>query len=750
MGLRKGQKELVEQYRGGFCAVPAIPGGGKTHCLSIWAAEMIAQGLHKPGKILIVTYMNSAVNNFRQRIAKELARRGISGNKDYVVSTIHSLCLKIVKEKPDLISTSEEFEIIDEVTKFHLISSAVDEWRRKNEDIFRYYLEESNLSANKLSENYKKWNDRLCGVVLGAIGDFKSHGMKPLQVRESCRKLPETSLLKHVADIYAIYDKKLKMSGFLDFDDMLYNAKELLIMDSSLLEKYRKKFTFVCEDEAQDSNLIQSEILTLIADGNLLRVGDSNQAICGSFSNSDFTLFKSFCEKPETVVYRITQSSRNTREIIDLANYFVKLVREEHPVPECRESLLPQFIEPVDPHDERQNPVTTEYGIKAQIYGSWDEEVNSVVTEVIRMVKRHPDKTISVLVPNSYKMRDIVRCLEDRNIPFEQLDNTSDERNRTIKVLGRIIDFIAEPENGEKFGAMMNECFLRDKYEDEMPESEFNPDMYGKESQREMLTAFLRKYPVEKLLYPAAGEIDIREIPPELLKSKIWRDFTDKLETVRGFLEFPTTVVEKLILYISEKLNFGREERAIAQKVAGDVRYLMNQNPRWRLSDLALELLSPKNMFNFFAGIVWELKGYEPKPGVVTVATYHKSKGMEWDIVFLTGLNYADFPVYLTDKFVGEYWFLKQEYKNPQALVKADLEKILGGGTGEDSILKSKIETISERARLLYVGITRAREYLYLSGFHANQGKWNENLPSKYLLDIKKHIEEVGAKWTGI
>jgi DNA helicase-2/ATP-dependent DNA helicase PcrA len=68
MGLRKGQKELVNQYRSGYCAIPAILGGGKTHCLSLWAVEMIANGLHKPGKILIVTYMNTAVNNFKQRI----------------------------------------------------------------------------------------------------------------------------------------------------------------------------------------------------------------------------------------------------------------------------------------------------------------------------------------------------------------------------------------------------------------------------------------------------------------------------------------------------------------------------------------------------------------------------------------------------------------------------------------------------------------------------------------------------------
>jgi DNA helicase-2/ATP-dependent DNA helicase PcrA len=98
MGLRKGQKELVEQYRAGYSAVPAIPGGGKTYCLSLWAVEMMAQGLHKPGKILIVTYMNSAVNNFKQRISRELQKRGIQAGKDYFVSTIHGLCLQIIRE----------------------------------------------------------------------------------------------------------------------------------------------------------------------------------------------------------------------------------------------------------------------------------------------------------------------------------------------------------------------------------------------------------------------------------------------------------------------------------------------------------------------------------------------------------------------------------------------------------------------------------------------------------------------------
>ncbi|MCX7842387.1 MAG: ATP-dependent helicase [Clostridia bacterium] len=749
MGLRKGQRELVEQYRGGYCGIAAIPGGGKTHCLSLWAVEMISQGLHKPGKILIVTYMNSAVNNFKQRIASELQKRGIAANKDYFVSTIHGLCLQIIKEKPDLISADEEFEIIDDVNKVHILSSSIQEWKRANADRFKTFVDESQLSANSLAKAYEEWESKLSGVILGAIREFKARGIKPLEAMEKCRGLGGTSLLKIAADIYEIYDRKLKTGGYFDFDDMLYNAKRVLELDSSLLERYRKKFTFVCEDEAQDSNLIQSEILTMIANGNLLRVGDSNQAICGSFTSSDFTFFKNFCELPQTTVYSITQSSRNTKDIINLANYFVRYVRERHPVPECRESLLPQYIEPVGDDDERKNPVTPEYGIKAKVFKSWEEEAAAVVMQLMHLMKANQDKTIAVLVPAAWKIEYLVGLMEERGVPCEQLDNTSKERNRTVRRIGRIIDFFALPESGEKLAEMVNECFIPDNPEDAAGMKNLET-IRSRKQHKQMLADYLKGISTENILYPLGGEIDLNKVPEELLETQVWKEFEQKLEVIKDILGFPGTVIEKLILYISEKLAFNREERAIAQKIASDVRYLMSQDPHWTLSKLAQELLSSKNMFNFFANVVWELKGYEPKPGIVTVCTYHKSKGLEWDVVFLTSLNYADFPVSLKDKFIGEYWFLKQEYRNPQAIIKSELQKLMGEDISNiDPVMASKLETISEKARLLYVGITRAKEYLFLSGFHSNQGKRNESLPSGYLLELMNYISAGNGQASG-
>lgn len=733
MILRKGQKELVEQYRGGYCAIPAIPGGGKTHCLSLWAVEMITKGLHRPGKILIVTYMNSAVNNFKQRISTELEKRGITGNSDYFVSTIHGLCLQIIKEKPDVVLTSDEFEVIDEVRKYELLDRSVEEWKKNNEDRFKMFVEGIQLKQGKSEKTLKAWHDQFCSIVSGAIGEFKCRGMNPVQALKKCRNLPEDSLLKCASEVYVIYDRNLKGEGYLDFDDMLYNAKRLLQVDKNLLEKYRSRYSFVCEDEAQDSNYIQSEVLTMIANGNLLRVGDSNQAICGTFTNSDFSYFKNFCKLPQTTVYRITQSSRSTKEIIDLANHFVEYVNKKHPVSRCRNSLLPQFIEPVDKKDPFPNPVIDEYGIKVAVFKSWENEADGVVRQAEYLVEKYPDKTLAILVPSSWKISYIVSLLESRNIPYYELGNYSGEKTKPLRILGRVLDYVALPHRGDKLAALFNECFFSEERIDKTLIDSFNK--------------YLKSCRVKDILYPRAGEIDTSDVPEKLLNSKLWNMFVEKLDTIKEIIEYPTTVVEKLILFVAEKLEFGTEDMAIAQKVASEVRYLMKEN-WWSLSSFARDiLLQRRNMFEYFCNVVWDLKGYEPEPGVVTVSTYHKAKGLEWDHVFLTNLNYDDFPVTLKDKFKGEYWYLKQEYRNPKALIKADMNEVVSGATKGDSLTESKYETISEKARLLYVGITRAKERLFMSAVRANRGRKNEVLPSRYLMELKTYIDQKAQNW---
>ena len=100
INYREDQIPIIN-YEQGTMAVPAVPGAGKTFIVTNLVTKLIKEGKHKPGKILILTYMNSAVNNFKGRIAKLLEENEINEANPYEVMTIHSLAVKIIKEKPD-------------------------------------------------------------------------------------------------------------------------------------------------------------------------------------------------------------------------------------------------------------------------------------------------------------------------------------------------------------------------------------------------------------------------------------------------------------------------------------------------------------------------------------------------------------------------------------------------------------------------------------------------------------------------
>jgi DNA helicase-2/ATP-dependent DNA helicase PcrA len=230
--LRKGQKELVETYRKGYCGVPAIPGGGKTFALTQWAVEVLTEGANLPGKILIVTYMSSAANNFKQRISAELEKRGIN-SRDYYVSTIHSLCLQIIKDKPELVGINSEVEVIDTYQKNALIKDAFINWKRKdsNKEIYMYYLDEIYLQKHGYEKVAKFWDNDFCNLISTGISNFKTNEITPKEALEYTKGLSPVSILKIAAGIYQEYEKKLRRRGMIDFEDMLSKAKFILEND---------------------------------------------------------------------------------------------------------------------------------------------------------------------------------------------------------------------------------------------------------------------------------------------------------------------------------------------------------------------------------------------------------------------------------------------------------------------------------------------------------------------------------------
>ena len=155
--------------------------------------------------------------------------------------------------------------------------------------------------------------------------------------------------------------------------------------------------------------------------------------------------------------------------------------------------------------------------------------------------------------------------LEDKKIKYECLDNYSGDRNECLIELGRILDFIGMPEKNEKLIEVIK-LFI-------------NEEIDG----RELLLEYLAEVPTEDVFYPRTGVISTKNMPEGLISKQAWKNFVELKELLIDFLEFPFNLIEKLVLYIAEKLNFSKENMAIAQKVASTVRFLAEDNPRYKV-----------------------------------------------------------------------------------------------------------------------------------------------------------------------
>jgi DNA helicase-2/ATP-dependent DNA helicase PcrA len=121
------------------------------------------------------------------------------------------------------------------------------------------------------------------------------------------------------------------------------------------------------------------------------------------------------------------------------------------------------------------------------------------------------------------------------------------------------------------------------------------------------------------------------------------------------------------------------------------------------------------------------LSGYQPESGVVTVLTAHKSKGLEWDTVFVTSIVSDKYPITFRDRFRGELNYLVAGRKNPKAQVEAELESIVDDKDLEDPNREAKVKVIQERIRLLYVAITRAEKNLYLTSHTKRRSPFSDD-----------------------
>jgi DNA helicase-2/ATP-dependent DNA helicase PcrA len=706
----------------GKMGVSAVPGSGKTFTLSYLAAHLVATKLDDDQEVLIVTLVNSAVDNFRKRIGDFIKDMGLIPGFGYRVRTLHGLAHDIVRLRPGLVGLADDFIIIDERESGHILDEVVNRWLRSHPNAADPYLDWGELSDAK-AEWVKGgaagtgWPDLALDIARAFIKRAKDWWLSPevltTQLEASSVPLP---LAKMATAVYQDYQLALTYRGGVDFDDLIRLAHEALRSDEDFLARLHHQWPYVLEDEAQDSSKSQEEILRLLAGtkGNWVRVGDPNQAVYHTFTNASPEYLRRFLHESDVAPRALPNSGRSQPAIIQLANYLIDWTRHEHPVPELRGTLSLPHIEPTPPGDPQSNPPDT----PSQIHlidkrYTPDAEVQDVVRSVERWLEEHPKETgetVAVLSPRNKKGVDVVNALRQAKVPHVELLNSTAATRSTAGVLGNVLRHLSQPTSARQLATLFR-AWQRADWDD--------PDQ--RTCLRTIETWLRRLRRVEDFLWPLEGGAGW--VPDESLETQEETDARDLLvdfrAIVRRWQAAVALPVDQLILTVAQDLFAEPTDLALAHKLAVELRHRQNLNPDWRLPELTEELAIIARNQRRFLGFEDVDTGFEPPAGVVTVATMHRAKGLEWDRVYLMAVNNYNFPsAQEHDSYISERWFIRDQLNlEAEALdqLKALSKDNPAAYVEGKATLEARTDYAAERLRLLYVGITRAKKELIVT-----------------------------------
>jgi DNA helicase-2/ATP-dependent DNA helicase PcrA len=740
--LRSKQKEIL-RYRRGKMGISAVPGSGKTWTLSRLAAQIVQSGvLEDEQEVLVVTLVNSAVDNFSQRVSQFLGETSLLPNLGYRVRTLHGLAHDIVRERPALVGLADNFQIIDEREADGIREDVARAWLQAHPYDLDPYLDP------EMEEGKTEWVRReylpelVRGIALSFIRSAKDWQLSPELARQRLDQVPLPLPLAEIgSEMYADYQRALNYRGAVDFDDLIRLALQALRADGDYLERLRSTWPYILEDEAQDSSYLQEQILSLLVGptGNWVRVGDPNQAIYETFTTANPRYLRTFIQRPDVEARELPDSGRSTRSIIKLANYLVRWTQEQHPLEDARSALQgPPYIRPTRSGDPQPNPPDEPDGIF--LVGnkfSPLEEITAVADSLERWLPDHPQDTVAVLAPRNTRGFEMVDELRRRKLPVDDsLLRSSATTRSSAGALANLLQYLADPQSASKL-ARIYEVWRRDDRQDDQAQV-----------QVKHIAGLLRKLRrVEDFLWPGPeydwlDELSQSEGGPDLAAHL--SEFRRLVRRWQGAVLLP---VDQIVLTISQDLLSQPAELAISHKLAVLLRQASQAHPDWQLPEMTEELGVIARNERRFIGFSEEDTGFDPDQhrGQVVVATMHKAKGLEWDRVYLMSLSNYDFPSGMEyDRFIAEKWFVRGSL-NLESEALAQLEA--ANSTDEyhwyqegQASQEARRDYVRERLRLFYVGITRARKNLIVT-WNTGKGKYPAQ-PALPLVALQTYWEE--------
>ena len=632
-GLNDKQKEAVLTVDGP-CLVIAGAGSGKTKVLTHKIAYLLREKDVKPWNILAITFTNKAANEMKERVENLVGEIA----KDMWIGTFHSICVRILRRYIDRIGFTSSFIIFDSSDQRTLVKQCL----------------------KQLNIDDKMFSDR---AVISEISNAKNEMLEPdmykLRTNNELRK--ET-----IAEIYSLYQKKLKENNAIDFDDIINFTIKILSENPDVLEYYSEKFKYVLVDEYQDTNKAQFTLISMLAAryGNITVVGDNDQGIY-SFRGADITNILNF-EKdfPGTKIIKLEQNYRCTQNILDAANSVIKNNETKY---------------------EKKLWTENGRGEMINVYRGTDEydEANFIVQNINRL-RREEYMTyndFAVLYRMNSQSRSIEDILRRENIPYKIIGGLKFYERKEIKDIIAYLRLIQNPSDNLSLVRIINEPkrgIGRTSLD--------NVEQVAIQSETSMYDVIKR-----------ADEFGLNRV---FLNS---REFVSQIEELRSKKDSI-----KISELIKETLNKTGYTKALENEDTAEAESRLENLEEFLTVAVEFEEeIADNSLEEFLEGITLssDIDNADEQENSVTLMTLHSAKGLEFPVVFLVGMEEGIFPGY---KSIGE----------PKEL--------------------------EEERRLCYVGITRAKQNLFISCARQRTifGSTSCNQVSRFIKEIPTNLLE--------
>ena len=682
-GLNPAQEAAVT-HAGAPLLIIAGAGSGKTRVLTHRIAHLIATGRARPGEILAITFTNKAAAEMRERVT---ALVGPAGERMWV-STFHSACVRILRREHEAAGLRSTFSIYDAADSTRLIT----------------------LIVRELGIDPKRFTPK---TFAHRISDLKNELITPAQFAE--RAVTSNPLERHLAEVYRAYAERLSAANALDFDDIIMRTVALLQTRPAVAEMYRRRFRHILVDEYQDTNHAQYVLVrelvggpgtsgagSALPPGELTVVGDSDQSIY-AFRGATIRNIEEFEEDyPAARTILLEQNYRSTQNILSAANAVIS-----------RNS------------GRREKNLWTAAGDGAPITGyvadSEHDEARWISQEVDRLADEHGVRPRDVAV--FYRTNAQSRALEEAFMragqPYKVIGGTRFYDRREIKDAIAYLRAVDNPDDDVNLRRILNvpKRGLGDKAEGALAEhaarysvsfGQAVADAAG--APREAQTDGTENTDGQAPSTTGAGE------PPEVeglttrARNQV-RGFHELLTTLRHMVTAGDGVADILDSaldasgYLAELRASDDPQDATRVENLAELHSVASDfqaaNPDGTLADFLerVSLVADSDQLPPSADLEDEDARQAEEQGQITLMTVHTAKGLEFPVVFVTGMEDGTFP--------------------------------------HTRSLAEETELAEER-RLAYVALTRARERLYLTraAVRSAWGAANAMPASRFLDDV--------------